>query len=78
MGDIFNVGVIVYYYIFFEMFGNFLFGDYFKKEVIYWVWEFLIGIDWFVLDVDWLSVSVYEDDDEVYNIWCEGVGLLLE
>lgn len=76
MNDLENVGKMVRYYIFFEMFGNFSFGDYFKKEVIKWVWEFLIVE--FSLFVDRVWVSIYEDDDEVFEIWKNEVGVFVE
>lgn len=66
---------MVCYYIMFEMLGNFLIGDYFKNEVIYWVWEFLIGVEWFVFDLEKLYVIVYLKDIEVKCIWCDEVGL---
>ncbi|MFH1514046.1 MAG: alanine--tRNA ligase, partial [bacterium] len=58
---------------FFEMLGNFSFGDYFKEEIIPWSWEFLM--DWLHLPVEKLFVSVYEEDDEAYDIWHKKVGL---
>ncbi|MHC4953932.1 MAG: alanine--tRNA ligase [Planctomycetota bacterium] len=72
-GDLENVGKTHYHHTFFEMLGNFSFGDYFKKEAIAWQWEFLtekLGIP-----IEKLRVSVYEDDDEAYAIWRDDVGL---
>lgn len=63
---------------FFEMFGNFSFGDYFKCEVIYWVWWFFMDKFWLGVDFECLYVIVYLDDDEVVNIWYSEVGLLMD
>lgn len=72
--DLDNVGYIVCYYMFFEMLGNFSFGDYFKFDVIFFVWELLIKD--FGIFKDKLLVIVYYIDDEVVNIWKKVVGLI--
>jgi alanyl-tRNA synthetase len=74
-GDIDNVGRTPRHHTFFEMLGNFSFGDYFKREAIHWAWEFLTGRDWLAIAPGRLTVSVYEADDEAYRIWSDEIGL---
>jgi alanyl-tRNA synthetase len=71
--DLENVGYTARHHTFFEMLGNFSFGDYFKREAIIWAWELLL--DGYRLDSDKLYVSVYEDDDEAYEIWEKEIGM---
>ncbi len=74
-GDIENVGRTAYHHTFFEMLGNFSFGDYFKREAILWAWEFLTDKEWLGIDPDRLTVSVYLNDDQAAEIWQRDVGL---
>ena len=74
-GDIENVGRTAYHHTFFEMLGNFSFGDYFKRDAIHWAWEFLTSDAWLGIDPARLTVSVYLDDEEAANIWTREIKL---
>ena len=74
-GDIENIGHTARHGTYFEMLGNFSFGDYFKHDAIQWTWEFLTDPKWVGLEADRLYPSVYLEDDEAFNIWRDVVGI---
>ncbi|SCC04915.1 alanine--tRNA ligase [Gilliamella intestini] len=73
--DLDNVGYTARHHTFFEMLGNFSFGDYFKHDAIHFAWELLTSKEWFNLPKDKLTVTVYETDDEAYAIWEKEIGI---
>ncbi|HFZ0269284.1 TPA: alanine--tRNA ligase [Klebsiella pneumoniae] len=73
--DLENVGYTARHHTFFEMLGNFSFGDYFKQDAIKYAWEQLTGENWFALPKEKLWVTVYETDDEAFDIWANEVGV---
>ncbi|BES71827.1 alanine--tRNA ligase [Marinobacter nanhaiticus D15-8W] len=73
--DLENVGYTARHHTFFEMLGNFSFGDYFKQEAIEYAWTFLTGADWLNLPKEKLLVTVYASDEEAYQIWNEQMGV---
>ncbi|MDD6502651.1 MAG: alanine--tRNA ligase [Oscillospiraceae bacterium] len=74
-GDIENIGKTARHGTYFEMLGNFSFGDYFKHEALAWSWEFLTSPEWVGLEPELLYPSVYEKDDEAYDIWVNEIGV---
>ncbi len=76
--DLENVGYTARHHTFFEMLGNFSFGDYFKQDAIHNAWEFLTCKDWLAIPAEKLTVTVYADDDEAYAIWQNEIGVPVE
>ncbi|SER20855.1 alanyl-tRNA synthetase [Solimonas aquatica] len=76
--DLENVGYTARHHTFFEMLGNFSFGDYFKQDAIAYAWEFITSPAWLGIDRNRLLVTVYESDDEAYAIWNQSVGVPAE
>ena len=74
-GDIENIGKTARHGTYFEMLGNFSFGDYFKKESLQWSWEFLTSPEWVGLEADRMYPTVYVDDDEAWDIWTKVIGV---
>jgi len=75
VGDIENVGRTLRHCSLLEMLGNFSFGDYFKREAITWAWELLTSPEWLALDAGKLYATIYQDDEEAYEIWTQEIGL---
>nr|WP_211254926.1 alanine--tRNA ligase [Nevskia soli] len=73
--DLENVGYTARHHTFFEMLGNFSFGDYFKEDAIRFAWEFITGKDWLNLPKSRLLVTVYHSDDEAYELWHKKIGM---
>ncbi|WP_107687467.1 alanine--tRNA ligase [Neisseria wadsworthii] len=73
--DLENVGYTARHHTFFEMMGNFSFGDYFKRDAIHFAWEFLTSPEWLNLPKEKLLATVYAEDDEAYNIWQNEIGM---
>jgi len=73
--DLDNVGYTARHHTFFEMLGNFSFGDYFKQAGIEYIWEFLTSNEWLAIDKDRLYVTIYETDDEAFDIWNKSIGI---